>query len=64
MFENLEHFPINEKELLSLKNFINSHEKNIQANEKSVYCVDDFLDLLRLYLFFILDTIFNILNKS
>jgi hypothetical protein len=29
LFENLEHFPNNEKELMILKNFINSHEKNI-----------------------------------
>ena len=49
MFEELEHFPINEKELVILKNFINSHDKNIAINEKSVYCVDDFLDLLRMY---------------
>jgi len=41
------HFPKNEAELVVLKNFINVHEKNIANNEKSVRCVDDFLDLLR-----------------
>jgi len=46
MFEKLEHFPINEKELVVLKNVINANDKNIAINEKSVYCVDDFLDLL------------------
>ena len=44
MFEKLEHFPLNEKELVVLKSFINAHEKNISINEKSVYCVDDFLE--------------------
>ena len=46
MFEKLEHFPINEKELVVLKNVINANDKNRAINEKSVYCVDDFLDLL------------------
>jgi len=40
------YFPKNENELVLLKNFINIHEKNIAINEKSVRCVDDFLELL------------------
>ncbi len=49
MYNNIKKFPKNEKELVVLKNVINAHETNIQRNEKSVRCVDNFLDLLQEY---------------
>ena len=50
MYNNIRKFPKNEKELVILKSVINAHENNISRNEKSVRCVNNFLELLEEYI--------------
>jgi hypothetical protein len=46
MYKKITTFPKNEQELFVLKSFIAQHENNIKINEKSIKCIETFLNLL------------------
>lgn len=46
MYKKITTFPKNEQELFVLKSFIAQHENNIKINEKSIKCIEIFLNLL------------------
>ena len=57
MFIKIKNFPKNEQELFILKSFIQQHEHNIKANEKSIKCIEQFLNLLTEYMSFIIGSV-------